>query len=456
MPRVRPALFSLAAALGFIGGCGGGPPAQPLQHTTTVEAPLTAGQPADQAAAIPRQDLAPVKLGRVEISIPSDSSVGTYQFQLGRCAPRFEEGVYAWGGRRSLDDAQFYAGFHEALRRADYIVADGGESMFERDDETAEYVVGGDIVHVSVSLCDRVNRWTGRRVGGQEGTGSVTVNWEVYSTLSRSVVYRTRTDGVASLHSPVPRGATVLLHRAFRDAARTLAADPKFRESLKRGRIEAVAGAAPRQTISVPRYRPYARPFTANSSRIVRASVTIDLSAGHGSGFFVTRGGLLLTNQHVVGDADTVRVRLFGGTSIRGKVLRRDAARDVALIKVDAEETQPLPLRFEPLAVGEEVYAIGTPARPDLTATVTKGIVSAVRRHGPLGLPIIQADVDIHGGSSGGPLVDRHGNVVGITVAGFAMGAGKRSSGLNVFIPIADALEHLDIAVADPRPGPGT
>jgi S1-C subfamily serine protease len=83
---------------------------------------------------------------------------------------------------------------------------------------------------------------------------------------------------------------------------------------------------------------------------------------------------------------------------------------------------------------------------------VTRGVVSAWR---PARLPeqpydLIQADVAIHGGNSGGPLMDRHGNVVGIAVLGWRMNTGQRNSSLNGFIPILDGLDKLGLDLTDP------
>jgi serine protease Do len=94
--------------------------------------------------------------------------------------------------------------------------------------------------------------------------------------------------------------------------------------------------------------------------------------------------------------------------------------------------------------VGEEVYAIGTPLSHKLDVTVSRGIVSAYRDEG--GLKYIQSDVQIHSGNSGGPLVDKEGNVVGIAVMG--MTRGGVSQNLNFFVPISEAIDRLSGGVS--------
>ncbi len=179
---------------------------------------------------------------------------------------------------------------------------------------------------------------------------------------------------------------------------------------------------------------------------------TIELGASHGSGFFITEDGYLLTNDHVVQDRRQVTVRLPGGAELVGEVVRTDRVRDIALVKVAVVRTAALPIRRTPTAIGDEVYAIGTPLDRRLAQTVTRGIVSAMRSE-PLGggaaqIPMIQSDVVIQGGNSGGPLVDTSGNVVAVSVSGF----GELNSGTNFFIPITDALERLGIGIGPSGP----
>jgi S1-C subfamily serine protease len=164
-----------------------------------------------------------------------------------------------------------------------------------------------------------------------------------------------------------------------------------------------------------------------------------------GSGFLVSDDGYLLTNQHVVGAATTVRIRWSDGLESTGDVVRVDKRRDVALIKsAPRAGRQPLALRRETPAVGDAVFAIGTPLDPSLQNTVTKGIVSANRILD--GFAYIQSDVGVDHGNSGGPLIDDKGRVIGITVIKIAPDDGQR--GLNLFIPIGDALDFLALKPA--------
>jgi S1-C subfamily serine protease len=176
--------------------------------------------------------------------------------------------------------------------------------------------------------------------------------------------------------------------------------------------------------------------------RAVRASVvTVRSVAGHGSGFFIDSAGHILTNAHVVADSDRVKVILESGQQLDGTVIAADARRDVAVVKVAPAGLPGLPLQAARPEIGAEVYAVGSPLLEELSGTVSKGIVSAYRSFD--GLDYIQSDVTTVEGSSGGPLLDDRGNVVGITVSGFT--EAEAPVGVNLFIPIGEALRALGI-----------
>jgi S1-C subfamily serine protease len=136
-------------------------------------------------------------------------------------------------------------------------------------------------------------------------------------------------------------------------------------------------------------------------------------------------------------------VETLDGRRTPARVLRKHVARDVALLRTDPKgrDGRPLPIRDAPLGTAETVFALGAPLDRALAASITRGTVSARDRVNDHDMPLIQADVDVQPGNSGGPLVDEHGNVVGLSVSG----VGERSIGVNFFVPIADALARLGL-----------
>jgi serine protease Do len=146
-----------------------------------------------------------------------------------------------------------------------------------------------------------------------------------------------------------------------------------------------------------------------------------------GSGFLIDKDGYIVTNNHVVEDADQIKVRLFDESEFDATVIGRDPKTDIALIKIDAGSTKLQPLKLgdsDNLKVGSWVVAIGSPF--GLEQTVTAGIVSAKGRiigSGPYD-DFIQTDASINPGNSGGPLLNLNGEVVGINTAIVASGQG--------------------------------
>jgi serine protease Do len=162
-----------------------------------------------------------------------------------------------------------------------------------------------------------------------------------------------------------------------------------------------------------------------------------------GSGFIIGSDGYILTNRHVVGDADTVDVKLTDKREFKGKVVGSDALSDVAVIKVDANDL-PVVVTGNPnrTEVGDWVMAIGSPY--GFANTVTAGIVSAKSRSlpGETFIPFIQTDVPINPGNSGGPLFDLSGRVIGINSMIYSKTGGYQ--GLSFAIPIDVALDVKD------------
>jgi serine protease Do len=167
---------------------------------------------------------------------------------------------------------------------------------------------------------------------------------------------------------------------------------------------------------------------------------------GVGSGFIIDANGTILTNYHVVGDAEKINVTLSDGKHFEAKVIGKDQKSDIAVIKIDAGRNLPAVTLgdSDSLEVGEWVIAIGNPF--GLDHTLTSGIVSAKGRQigaGPYD-NFIQTDASINPGNSGGPLLNLRGEVVGINTAIFSQTGGN--IGIGFAIPtnsVKDLLPQL-------------
>jgi serine protease Do len=166
-----------------------------------------------------------------------------------------------------------------------------------------------------------------------------------------------------------------------------------------------------------------------------------------GSGFVIDKSGYVLTNRHVIDEADQITVNLPSGKAYSAKIVGKDARTDVALLKIEPKE--PLTVLdlgdSQTAEVGEWVMAIGNPF--NLSGTVTVGVVSFKGRSIALGVEgtsvdMIQTDAAINPGNSGGPLLNTRGEVIGINTLIFTQGA-MQSAGVGFAVPINVAREIL-------------
>jgi S1-C subfamily serine protease len=189
----------------------------------------------------------------------------------------------------------------------------------------------------------------------------------------------------------------------------------------------------------------------ASAPAVVTVTVGASGRGGRlGSGFVVDRRGRVLTNAHVVDDAETAQVRFDDGTETDARVLGVDESTDLAVLEVERTAAGVAPLglgRSETLRVGDAVIAIGNPF--GLERTATTGIVSALKRiiTAPNGFEIqnvIQTDAAINEGNSGGPLLDAAGRVIGINSQIASESGGNNGVGFAVPIdtirPVADSI----------------
>jgi S1-C subfamily serine protease len=171
---------------------------------------------------------------------------------------------------------------------------------------------------------------------------------------------------------------------------------------------------------------------------------------GQGSGFIVDTQGHILTNNHVVDNAQNVEVTLWNKKKYKASVINVDRIHDIALLQIhDAKGLEPATLSdSKDLVVGQRVYAIGNPF--GFSGTMTRGIISAIRSvQMPSGNRIedaIQTDASVNPGNSGGPLLNSRGEVIGVTtmIASNPNGGADQSAGIGFAIPISTVKEVLN------------
>ena len=187
---------------------------------------------------------------------------------------------------------------------------------------------------------------------------------------------------------------------------------------------------------------------TVNSTVSINCSATstnifgqTTQSASSGSGFIITKDGYVVTNHHVVSNASSIKVTLYNGETYDATLIGSDSDYDVAVLKINAEDLQPVTLgNSADVNVGDSVLAIGNPLG-ELTFSMSQGIVSSCNRAINVdGTPfnMIQVDCSINPGNSGGPLMNLYGEVVGIVSAKYSSYSDTTVEGLGFAIPIGD------------------
>jgi serine protease Do len=198
---------------------------------------------------------------------------------------------------------------------------------------------------------------------------------------------------------------------------------------------------------------PFFRRFFGDNLRGGNRTFRTPPQQGVGSGVIVSKDGYLLTNNHVVDDADEVKVVLQDGREFTAKVIGKDPKTDVAVVKVEAKDLDAIEVAdSDKIEVGDLVLAVGNPftGNPaNIGQSVTMGLVSATGR-ATLGLDyedFIQTDAAINPGNSGGALVDTEGRLIGINTAIFSRSGGNQ--GIGFAIPANLARDVMNSLVTD-------
>lgn len=217
---------------------------------------------------------------------------------------------------------------------------------------------------------------------------------------------------------------------------------PVARVSPLAARVFDPQGLTPEEAVNVAVYEAVNRSVVNISSKGVRGGLLLEVQAeGAGSGAVLDKLGNIVTNYHVVQGARSIQVTLFNGNEYEATMVGADPLNDLAVIRIEApaEELHPVTLGdSRRLRVGMKVYALGNPF--GLERTLTTGIISSLNRslqiHGNWTIKsIIQIDAAINPGSSGGPLLDSQGRLIGINTA-IATTSGQ-SAGVGFAIPVS-------------------
>lgn len=382
-------------------------------------------------------DAKPLLFKKVVVKLPRGKEIGTLQIGL-LCMPTGRPLTWK-GGRVNITSDDFTEVFREELEKANYPIVGNPDALFEDPSEwKAELLVAGMIKDIRANICYPLGGF--RNYSESKGEAFVEVEWQIYSRLDRNVVYTTTTEGSSEIKETSPTGALDIMLSAFAVATQNLLADQGFHDLVVRKDNDKTIKPVGNE-INLPLIANFSTPLTDHINDVRAGVATIYAGEGHGSGFFINKNGYLITNEHVVREAKFVKVKLAIGREILGEVLKVNGQRDIALVKTEEIKMPALPIKNSELNIGSEVYAIGSPLDDELNTTLSRGIISAYRVED--NLRYIQSDINVLPGNSGGPLLDKNGNIIGVTVSGRIFHGAF--AGINYFIPIRDALLALNI-----------
>jgi hypothetical protein len=275
---------------------------------------------------------------------------------------------------------------------------------------------------------------------------NVEVTWKLVNQ-NRQAVFELKTTGKSIKFE---KGGSAAFEDAFENSLYTFLDNKEVMNALAKpaaGSGTAAAKAADNDKLTPIQIHRVALPKAVDNGITLAAKsvVTVMTSDGHGSGCIISGDGYIVTNAHVVGEEETVKVLLADGVEVKGKVVRVNPDMDLALIKVDTDGLNAFQLPSANAAeIGADVFAIGTPADKELGQSISKGIISGRRKID--GHALLQTDVSINGGNSGGALVGRSGQLLGIVNAKLV---GRGIEGIGFAIPAEQVTEALQLKFID-------
>ena len=340
-----------------------------------------------------------------------------------------------WSKTSAAVNAKLFAVTKRELLAAEYHVPAVSENIFDTASSTQkpDFQLGVRIRDFRMTSCSHSS--------GLKGAVYLDTHWEVFSPRLQKVVASMDAEGSYRSEQTEDIKLADVVERAVVATVRNLLADPAFLQAVSTPASATTAGVAPERTTRIAKLVPHSGGVTQNATQLRAAVVTLEVDGRSGSGFYISQDGYLLTDQHVVGRSGFVKVRTATGRELPGEVVGIDASHDVALVKTEAPPFEPLAVQRQDPALGADVYAIGSPLGDRFNGTMTKGVMSGFRTID--GRRFLQSDVSILPGNSGGPLLDASGAVIGLTAVKIESGHGS----LQLFIPIADALEQLRIGI---------
>jgi len=336
-----------------------------------------------------------------------------------------------------MDNSVFTQAINQVLK--DYGYIDTTQTIFK--DKTNTLRMRADVKQVTFEEIKGNSVWFGLPVPGRFFlTTEVVVNWKIHDIYDQ-LKFEKKVSACSGQFSEDFYSKEEVMFKSLEDAVAR-----SFFSFLQEPELEAYTEI---DAYQIPEFEVDTLAEPAHPIRSISeaqaATVTLITDEGHGSGCVIGAEGTVLTNYHVVAGSESIQLKTHDGEKIEAELIRKNEFSDLALLKTDQEfkESYILPVE-KAYEVGQEVYAIGTPTSPELGQTLNKGIVSGVRekKHKTW----IQTDVSVNPGSSGGALVNKNGELIGL-VNSKVMGLGIE--GLSFCIPAEKIKKLISVDYTD-------
>lgn len=268
----------------------------------------------------------------------------------------------------------------------------------------------------------------------------ITMDWEILDYYKTTILKESTQSRSGQFAIVDYNESADVIERAIEDAIEVGLTKFMNAESLKkaltdRSQVEKEKAQA---ILTIPK----APTYLSDLGQAVQASLTIKTEEGFGSGFLISSDGYIITNYHVVAKPAGLNVILNDETEHEAKIVRVSKTHDLALLKIDVKDKIPFQINSSKKPqIAQEIYVVGTPTAEDLSQTISKGIISGIRK-GDTGSKLIQTDASINSGNSGGPMISKDGLVLGVVsskIKGFGV------EGVAFVIPANDILDKLSI-----------
>lgn len=383
--------------------------------------------------------LKPIAITKVVAKIRRGSEIGATQIGI-FC---IDQSKLKWktGGKVDFSTEELVDVFRDELEMNGWPVVGSTDDLFSGYDVSgAELLIAAKITSMEATFCYPMAGFG--NYSDAKGTMNMSVKWQIYNPARKEIIGEVSTVGSSVQDDTSTEVEYELFSNSFAVAVNNLLASNKFLKMAKRS--NPVANLSPNgEKITVVNKRSNFTSTQEAIKNVANSTVTIRTATGHGSGFVIGKGELVMTNAHVVKNAQIVTLITNSGIETSGTVIKIDKGRDVALIKLNNIKLPTAFIDLNSPQIADTVYAIGSPLDEKLSGSVTSGIISSSRTFE--GYSWLQSDVAINPGNSGGPLINEKGSVIGITTAGYQTSGSQ--VGLNLIIPIPDAMKYLGLEV---------